>query len=198
MNMVNNGGLSKVFVLLAVNCVLHVQSVNANEWQDDYVSKPGFSEFSLPSGSTRYQNNIETRQWASGSSFNEENRIRYIPAVSKNPWKPVRSSFYKKTFGAKRPWGNVPDRKPAASNMKHHDQRFKQWINQQDSSYRNDAYAQPALPFSGAYGYPGLGYNSPLITPPIYPGSILSSGGYGLYPGRAHPYTGLFARPGLW
>lgn len=194
MNMVNNGGLNKVFVLLLVNCALHIQSVNAKEWQDNYVSKSGFSEFSLPLSSTRYQNNTEARQWGSGSSFNEENRVRYSPAVSKNPWKPVRSSFHKKSFGSKRPWGNVPDRKPAASNMKLHDQRFKQWINLQGSLYRNDAYGQSELPFSDAYGYSGLGYNSPLI----YPRSIFNSGGYGLYPRGSYPDAGLFTRPVLW
>ena len=197
MNIVNNSDLSKALILLAAYCALHVQPVYANdvnEWQNNYVSKSGFSEFSPPSRSARYQNNIEGKEWASGSSFNEDNRVRYTPATSKNPWKPIRSSSHKKTFGGKRPWGNVPDRKPVASNMKLHDQRFKQWINQQGASYRNYGYGRS----SGSYGDPGLGYNRPLITPSIYPGSILNSGGYGLYPGGSSPYTGLFTSPGFW
>ena len=183
MNTINNIGLSKTLILLLVSCVFSVASVNANDWQEGYDSKLGFSEFSPPSGSAQFKKNLKGRQWVSGRSFNEQNKVRYSPRVSKNPWKPIRSSFHKKTFGGKRPWGNVPDRKPEASNMKLHDQRFKQWIGQRDLSYRNNAYS-----------YSGLGYSNPLITPPIYPGAILNSGRYG----RVNPYTGLFNAPRFW
>ena len=194
MNTINKTGLSKVHVLLLVSCVFSVTSVNANDWQEGYDSKLGFSEFSPPSGTLHFKKNIKDRQWVSGRSFNEQNKVRYSPRVSKNPWKPLRSSFRKETFGGKRPWGNVPDRKPESSNMKLHDLRFKKWIEQQDLSYRNNPYGRSGQPFSGAYGYPGLGYSNPLITPPIYPGAILNSGRYG----RVTPYTGLFNAPGFW
>ena len=191
MNIVTNNYLSKGLILLAVNCVLSVQSVNANdtnEWQNDYVSKSGFSEFSPPSASERYSSDIGSKQWASGSSFNEENRVRYTPSASKNPWKPVRSS-YKKTFGGKRPWGNVPDRKPKTSNMKLHDQRFKQWINQRDSSYRS--FSALSDPLSN-YGYPGSMYNDPLITPSIYPGPMFG------YSGQRYPRPGFLPGSRFW
>ena len=189
MNIVNNSGLSKYFVFLAVTCAFHVQLVSANEWQDDYISKSGFSGFNQSSASARYKDDIGNRQWASGSSFNEENRVRYRPATSRNPWKPVNHSFNKKTFGAKRPWGNVPDRKPSVSNMKFHDQRFKQWINQKDlSSYDLSAYRTPLLNyeqsplfFPGDYSGFGSIYNNPLM-----------------YPGQRYSYTGLPGRPWNW
>ncbi|MCK5262974.1 MAG: hypothetical protein KAJ92_04775 [Gammaproteobacteria bacterium] len=191
MSMINSRGLGKGLILLVVNCVLPGQSVNANEWQEDYVPKSGFSDFSPPSVSSRYKD-TEDRRWASGSTFNAENRVRYTPKSSRNPWKPIKSSFSKKTFGSKRPWGNVPDRKPPASNMKLHDQRFKRWISQRDSSYRN--FSALTNPLSN-YGYPGSMYNDPLITPSIYPGSVFNGAGY---LGQRYPFTGLPTGPMFW
>ncbi|MDH3343318.1 MAG: hypothetical protein OEM07_06315 [Gammaproteobacteria bacterium] len=190
MNMVKSRQLGKCLVLLAVNCVLYSHAVNANDWQADKAFKPGFSEFSPPSsGSTKFRNKYDSREWESGRSFNEENKVRYAPSASKNPWKPLRTSFSKKTFGGKRPWGNVPDRKPPASNMKLQDQRFKQWISQRDSSYRNfSAYSDP---FSN-FGYSSLMYNDPLITPSVYPGSVLG------YPGGRYPYGGFLPGSRFW
>lgn len=199
MNIINNSYLRKGLILLVVNCALCAQSINATEWQDGIKSKLGFSDFTPPPPPPSSFTNYEDKKWTSGSSFNEENKVRYSPVTSKNPWKPVSSVRYKKSFASQRPWGNVPERKPKNKNsMKFYDQRFKQWSHQQNPSYAAHAYGQSALPFSGAYGYPGMAYNSPLITPSIYPGSIMSTGGYGLYSGRSYPYAGALTRPGLW
>lgn len=201
MNIVNNRYLKHGLMLLIVNCSFGAQSINATEWQKDSKLKLGFSDFTPPSASgvAKYKNNFENGRWSSGSSFNEENKVRYSPVASKNPWKPVKSKRYKKTFSAQRPWGNVPDRKSKnKNNMKLYDQRFKQWSHQQNSSYLNNSYGQSALPFSGAYGYPELAYNSPRITPWGRPGINVNSARYGLYPGAAYPSAGLFSRPGFW
>ena len=199
MGIVNKNYLRAGIILLVVNSVVCAPSINAAEWQDGFKSKLGFSDFTPPPSTAKYQNKNGEKQWASGSSFNEENKVRYSPVSSKNPWKPVKSVRYKKTFASQRPWGNVPDRKPKNKNsMKFYDQRFKQWSHQQGSFQRNNTYGQLGLPFSGAYGYPISGYNNPLITPSIYPGSILGLGGYGVYPGGLNPYAGPFARPNPW
>lgn len=199
MNIVNNSRLSKVIILLLVNCGLYVQTINAEEWQAGFVTKSSFSDFSPPANVSEYQNNLVQKQWGNGRSFNEENKVRYSPVTTKNPWKPVKSSHQNKAFASQRPWGNVPERKPGNKNsMKFHDERFKQWSHQQDSFYRNSANEQSSLLFPGAYAYPGTGYGAPLMMPSIYPGSILNTGGYGFYPGRALPYTGLYSRPGFW
>lgn len=199
MNRINKSYLKARVILLAVNCVVCAPSINAAEWQDGFKSKLGFSDFTPPPSSAKYQNKNGGKQWASGSSFNEENKVRYSPVSSKNPWKAVKSINYKKSFSSQRPWGNVPDKKPKNKNsMKFYDQRFKQWSHQQGSSQRNNPYGQLGLPFSGAYGYPVSGYNNPLITPSIYSRSILGLGGYGLYPGGLNPYAGALTRPGLW
>jgi hypothetical protein len=207
MNIVNNSCLRKVLILLLVNSGLYIQSVNAAEWRDGFKSKSGFSEFSPPADTSVYRNNGDEKQWGSGRSFNEENKVRYSPVTSKNPWKAVKSSSYKKTFASQRPWGNVPDRKPTnKNNMKLHDQRFKQWSHQNDSSYRNNfvsadpftAYGRSPLPYSNAYGYPASMYNRSLITPSLYPGSLSNGLGYGGYSGGSYPYTGLLARPRSW
>ena len=192
MDIINRSCLSKALVLLAVNCVLHTQSVVANEWRGDYVSKPGFSEFSPPADSGKYRDKSEDKQWASGSSFNTENRVRYTPRTSTNPWKAHRSSFTNTTITGKRPWGNVPDRKPPASNMKLHDQRFKQWLNRSDSTYRN--FSALNNPLSG-FASPGMMYSDPLITPSIYPGSLHNGSGY---PGLRYPNTGFLPRARFW
>jgi len=199
MNIVNGSCLSKVFVLLLVNGALCVGSANAAGWQESLETKSSFSEFSPPTSASEYRSNIEEKPWASGRTFNEENKVRYSPVTTKNPWKAVKSTYSKKSFSSQRPWGKIPDRKPTnKNNMKLHDQRFKQWSHQQDSFYRNNAYGQSPLPFSGVYGYPGLGRGNPLITPSIYPGSILNNGGYGLYPAGGYPFAGLLSGPRFW
>ncbi|MDH5387127.1 MAG: hypothetical protein OEY06_01615 [Gammaproteobacteria bacterium] len=195
MGRVNKSYLRAGVILLVVNSAVCAPSINAAEWrgQDNIKSKLGFSDFIPPPGTDKYQNRNREKQWASGSSFNEENKVRYSPVSSKNPWKVVKSVNYKKNFASQRPWGNVPDRKPKNKNsMKFYDQRFKQWSHQQSSSQRNNAYGQLGLPFSGGDLIPG--YNNPLITPPIYSGY----GGYGLYPRGLGPYSGALSRPGLW
>ena len=205
MSAVNNRCLKKWLILLAMNSALFTLSANANEWRDTYEAQTGFSDFSPPKSFSGSNNNDDQKEWASGRSFNQGNKVRYSPRVSKNPWKLTSSSHYKKTFGSKRPWGNIPDKKPKTSNMRLHDERFKQWSRRQDSSFRNIAgHSNPLmtgglfpLSYSG-YGYSGSIYNSPLITPSIYPGQMLSPLGNGLGSIGAYPYTGLFARPGLW
>ena len=194
MSTINNSGLSKYFIFLTVSCVIQLQSVNANEWQGGHASQSGFPEFNQPSDFARHKSKAGNRQWASGSSFNEENRVRYRTVTSRNPWKPANYSFNKKTFGGKkRPWGNVPDRKPSVSNMKFHDQRFKQWIKQKSlSSYDLSPYGssllnheQSPLFFPDDYRSVGSIYNNPLIMPLMYPG-------------QRYLYTGLPGRPWNW
>ena len=199
---------SKVYLaVLAIVCVLYVPLINASEWWDSAEAQSGFSGFAPPVDFSEYSDDKGKKQWRSGSSFNESNKVRYLPVTSKNPWKPVNSLHYKKTFGSRRPWGNIPDRKPSkVNNMKFHDQRFKQWSHQLDSSYRNSMmmsdpltnYAGSSMPFVGGYGLPGSIYNRPLITPGIYPGGLLSPVAYGAYPGALMPYSGLSARPWGW
>lgn len=193
--MVNNSYLRKCPMLLAVYCVLSVQAVNAAEWLDSYESKSGFSEFAPPSSFSGYRDDNDEKDWSSGRSFNQEYKVRYSPRVSKNPWKPVKSSSYKKTFGGQRPWGNVPERKPRNNNMKLHDQRFTQWLNRRDPLLRN--HIGRADPLMG-HGYPGSIYGSPLITPALYSGSLLDPLRLGGYPGGLYPYSGLSGGRGFW
>ena len=204
MSAVNNRCLKKWLILLAINSVLFAQAVNANEWRDTFETQSGFSDFSPPKSFSN-SNNDNQKEWASGRSFNQDNKVRYSPRTSKNPWKASSSSRYKKKFGSKRPWGNVPDKKPKTSNMRLHDERFKQWSHRQNPSYLNNSGlsnplmtgGQFPLSYSG-YGYPGSIYNSPLITPSMHPGLMLNPLGYGIGSIGANPYTGLFSRPGLW
>lgn len=195
MSIVNNKYLKKCFTLLAVNCALSAQIVNATDWQDDFETQSGFSEFAPPAKFSSYGESSDNKQWESGRSFNKENNVRYSPRTSKNPWKPANSSYYKQTFSGQRPWGNVPERKPPTSNMKFHDQRFKQWLQHRNPVPRT--LTGSADPFT-AYGYPGSIYGSPLITPSIYSELLFSPVGYGGYPGGGHPYSGLSGRPWLW
>ncbi|MDH5611072.1 MAG: hypothetical protein OEY66_01265 [Gammaproteobacteria bacterium] len=207
MNIADNSYLNKILILLLVNSGLYLQPVSATEWKEDFVSKSSFSDFSPPSVDPDFRNSVGEKQWGSGRSFNEDNKVRYSPVTTKNPWKAVKSTYSKKTFSGQRPWGNIPDRKPSnKNNMKLHDQRFKQWSHQNDSSYRNNfvsadpftAYGRSLLPLGGAYGYPGTMHHNPLITPSIYPGLISNGLGYGGYPGGSYPYTGLLSRPRFW
>lgn len=193
-------------IALSVGTAVFAQSINANEWRDSDDSRAGFSGFAPPSNLS-YRNDDDDKQWGSGRTFNEENKVRYSPKVSKNPWKPIKSSHYKKTFSGQRPWGNVPDRKPSkTTNMKLHDQRFKEWIARRDSYGRGNAMLADPLAGYGrlspllddAYGYPAGLYSSPLLTPAIHPGLLLNTGGYGLYPGALYPYSGLTGRPWIW
>lgn len=199
---------SKIYLtVLAVSSALYTHSINAAEWWDSVESQSGFSEFAPPVAFSEYGDNKDKKQWRSGRSFNDEDKARYLPVTSRNPWKPVGSQHYKKSFSSRRPWGNVPDRKPTRNNnMRLHDQRFKQWARQMDSSYQNNNmqsdpfmnYGRPAYPFAGGYGYPGLINNSALITPEIYPGGISNRPGYGVYPAAFNPYSGLSAAPWSW
>ncbi|MDH5473892.1 MAG: hypothetical protein OEY87_08005 [Gammaproteobacteria bacterium] len=209
MNIINKRYSRPLLILVTVNCVLFTQTTKATEWWDSVESQSGFSEFAPPSSLSEYNinNNKGKTQWRSGSSFNDDNKVRYLPVTSKNPWKPVKTSHYKKSFSGQRPWGNVPDKRPGnTSNMKLHDQRFKQWSHQLDSSFQQRliasdpmaSYDRYSFPFVNGYGYPGSIYKSPLITPPIHPGLLANTAGYGLYPGGLYPYTGLSTRPWLW
>ena len=188
--------------LVAVNCLLYTQLIHATEWPDYSYPQTGFSEFAPPSTFHEYSDNDTKKQWRSGSSFNDANKVRYLPVTTKNPWKPVSSMHYKKSFSSQRPWGNVPDRKPPrVSNMKFHDQRFKQWSRQLDASYLNNIilsdplgpYGSATLPFNNGYAYPGAIYHNPLITPVMYPRGILPVTRYGVL-----PYTGLSTSPWRW
>lgn len=197
MGIVNKNNLRAGLVLIVVNGIFCAASVSAAEWQSDFKAKSGFSDFTPPPSNEKYQNNYELKQWASGSSFNEDNKVRFSPVISKNPWKPVKAVRYKKTFASQRPWGNVPARKPKnKNNMKFYDQQFKQWSHRQGSQNQNDIYSQTAQPFTGAYGYPFASYNSPAFAPSIYSGSNINR--YGNYPGGLNPYAGSFARPNPW
>ncbi|MES0326897.1 MAG: hypothetical protein ABUK13_01785, partial [Gammaproteobacteria bacterium] len=102
MGIVNKNYLRAGLILFVVNGVFCAESVTAAEWQNDFKAKTGFSDFTPPPGNGKYQNNYEQKQWASGSSFNEDNRVRFSPVISKNPWKPVKSVRYKKTFASQR------------------------------------------------------------------------------------------------
>ena len=206
MNTVNKFYTKKCLALLAINCVLFVTPVNATEWWDSSDQQTGFSGFAPPAEFNRYETQESSKKWRSGSSFNETDKVRYLPVTTKNPWKPVNSMHYKKTFGSQRPWGNVPDRRRlTTNNMKFHDQRFKQWSRTLDASYHNNfnspdpfnSYSRSTFPFVNGYGFPGSMYSSPLITPSVYPGHILNARSYGAYPGNFYP-AGLSTRPWGW
>ena len=203
MNIMNDRTLQTCLTLIVVNCISYASHVSANEWWDGGDVQSGFSDFAPPTElheeRTKYNKN-----WRSGSSFNQTNKVRYMPVTSRNPWKPVSKMHYKKSFGGQRPWGNVPDRKPPKSNnMKYHDQRFKQWSRKQDAAYHNNfasssdpfnSFGRSSFPYANGYGFPGAMYSSPLITPSIYPGYISGPRGYGAYPGNYNRYSGNFNR----
>jgi len=209
MNIVNNRHLNKGFTLLVICSVLQIQSVSAAEWWKDFEAQSGFSGFAPPTSFSDHNHDKEKKEWRSGSSFNEQQKARYVPvsAAVRNPWKPVKSSHYKTTFSSQRPWGNVPERKPPkANNMKFHDQRFKQWSHKQDSSYLNNfrnsdssrMYSGSSLPFMNNFGYPGSRYGNPLITPGINRGGFINPVAYGMNPYAFNPYSGLSNRPWNW
>lgn len=204
--------------ILVVCTAVYTQPVSASEWWKSFEQQSGFSEFAPPSLYSENKHQRDDKQWRSGSSFNKQNKQRYAPVMTKkNPWKPVSSMHYKKSFSSQRPWGNVPDRKPThANNMKFHDQRFKRWSHQQDAYYHDNFrftnpsmnYAQPSLPFVTNYGFPGSMYNAPLITPGSYSRDNFSRGiltrrmfnapGYGIQPVAFNPYTASVNRPWNW
>ena len=201
---------SSVFIISSIVCA---SPVTAAEWWNTDGQQSGFSEFAPPVGfspysdSNPYDENKENKQWRSGSSFNEDSKVVYVPVTTKNPWKANNTSKFKQSFSGRRPWGNVPERKPPnTSNMKFHDQRFKQWSHQLDLSYKNDLmmsdplinYGNSSLPFTGGYGLPGSIYNSPLITPALYPIGLLHRTPYGMYPGGFNPYSRLLSMPWSW
>jgi hypothetical protein len=214
MNKSRNGYSSKGFTLLVIFGVLQVQSVNATEWWKSFEVQPGFSGFAPPTSFSGHNNNKVNdkkinKEWRSGSSFNEVNKVRYAPTTikSRNPWKFVKSSHYKKTFNSQRPWGKVPERKPSkTNNMKFHDQKFKQWSHKMDASYHNNfrysdspmMHSGSSLPFMNTYRHPGAMYGSPLITPGIYRGGIINPVAYGMYPPVFNPNSGLPNRPWNW
>lgn len=194
--------VNKVFVLLAVSSVFSAQLVSASEWRGDVEQQTGFSDFAPPKTFSGFQGSAGGKEWGNGTSFNVENKVRYSPSVSRNPWKPTNSLHYKKSFSSKRPWGNLPEKKPKNTNMKLHDQRFKQWSHRQDPSFRDRSMLLNTYSSSG-YGNRNSLYRSPLITPAIHPRQILNPLGYGAYPGLSYPGigypgAGLSPRPWTW
>ncbi len=198
--------LRKIVLLLSINGFFYAQIINATEWQSGFEPRSGFSGYSSPSDFSRYRDNNEEKPWSNGKSFNDENRVRYSPAISKNPWKPVASPYYKKSFTSQRPWGNVPDRKRTSRNsMQFYDQRFKLWSHQQETSKYNGAYVGPLtsygrspVPYANLYGQPGPIYSNGLIAPSIYPAIISDPLRYGGYTGRSFPNAGLLSGPLFW
>ena len=209
MNSVNNKPLNKSFNLLVICSLFQIPSVGATEWWKEFEAQAGFSGFAPPSSLSQKNHPKEKKEWRSGSSFNKQQKARFIQvsATAKNPWKPVKSSYYKTGFSGQRPWGNVPKRKPPkTSNMKFHDERFKQWSHKVDSSYHNNfrrsdpsmMYGGSSLPFMNTYGYPGSGYGSPLITPGLYRGGFMNPAAFGMNPYSFNPNSGLSNRPWSW
>lgn len=206
MGVVSHRYLRNIILLLSINGGLYAQSTVAVEWQGDFEPKSGYSGYTSTSDFSKYRNSDAEKPWSNGRSFNDENKVRYSAATSKNPWKPVNSPYYKKSFGDQRPWGNVPDRKrPNKNSMKFYDQRFKQWSHQRNIAGYNSASAIPFAPLgrspippANLYGQPGSIYSSPFTAPLIHPGMILNPAGYGGYAGRSYPNAGLLSGPWLW
>jgi len=221
MNIETNRNLKASLSILVTLASLFVQPVSANDWMSSLEDKNGFSEFAPPARFKHDQNHKQKNEkfeWRSGTSFKEFNKERYVNSrVARNPWKPVKTYSKKQSFGGQRPWGNVPEKKPGKStNMRLHDQRFKQWVHQMDSSFNHRAmlsasglgYRNHLLPFVGNHGYPGSFNNDPLINPVSYTGNTLPGGfvpfgsnmpiGYGSYPGLYFPFSGFSNRPGFW
>lgn len=208
MSILNNNYSQHSTLILATISMLYVLPVSAADWWDNFESQTGFSEFAPPSSLSGHDHDDDHRRWQSGSSFNESNKVRHLPVSRiKNPWKPLRNSRYKKSFSSQRPWGNVPERKRSKShNMRFHDDRFKKWSHQIDSSYHNnfmtsgalDQYDNYSLPFITNYGFPGSIYNSPLITPALFPGGHYSPYGIAGYPVGLNPYSIYPGRRWMW
>ena len=178
-------------VLVALGSLV-IQPAYANDWWKTLEDKNGFSEFSPPVRFTNeHKHNKAKVEWRSGSSFKEFNKDKYVNSrVPRNPWKPVKVYGKKQSFNGQRPWGNVPERKRnTVNNMRFHDQRFKKWISQMDTSYRqNPMFAGSRFTDSRfAYGnnLPGgfvpFGVNNPV--------------GYGAYQNLYYPNSGFSNRP---
>ena len=221
MNTVTNKCLKKPLSVLVTLSSLLVQPVYSNDWSNTFEEKNGFSEFAPPAR-FKHDNNHKQKgqkfEWRSGSSFKAFNKERFVSSrAARNPWKPVKTYSKKQSFGGQRPWGNIPEKKPGKfTNMRLHDQRFKRWVSQRDSSFNTNAllstngigYGNHLSPFVGNYGYPGYMVNDPLINPASYSGNTLPGGfvpfgsnmpiGYGSYPGLYFPFSGLTNRPGFW
>ena len=210
MKILNSSPTEKYLVIFSICSLVLAGPVTASDWWSslESESQAGFSAFSPPSSFTDYSRDKEKIDWRSGSSFNNTSQIRYVPVVTKrNPWKAATSSNIKKSFSSNRPWGKLPERRPVAVNsMRFHDQRFKRWSHQMESSYHdNFYYARPRasygladLPFATNYGFPGSVYNSPLITPALYSGGIVDPLRYGIYPSLYRPYAGFPTRTWGW
>lgn len=211
MAMTNYIKLIRCFAVLAIGIIFYSSVVNAGESFNDVVPKMGFSGFAPPVTFSDNADTNENKYWRSGSSFHELNKFHYAPPeTSVNPWRPVAVMSYNKSFGGRRPWGNVPDVRPVnTNNTKLYDQQFKQWIHQQGlpserSLIVSDPFNSYALP---TYSFPGSGYIDPLMTPSFYPGPMYSSPGPGyinplitpsIYPITYYPYRNLFTRPWGW
>ncbi len=190
---------NKAILLIIVSLAFIVMPAHANEWMDGYDTPPGFSEFAPPSTYNKNNNSREKFQWRSGSSFKDNVEFKYLPPVkTRNPWKAPKSKYSNKSFSSYRPWGKVPEKRPERiTSMRFHDERFKRWSHQVDSSYHNNfsfinvnsMYDRSSLPFITNYGFPGSVYNSPLIRPGLYPMSRLNPYVYSVYPGGLYPYS---------
>lgn len=182
--------------------------IHANEWWDSYETPPGFSEFAPPSSSKTYSTEKDKFKWRSGSSFKDSNKLKYLPPVkARNPWKSPVSKYSKQSFSSSRPWGRLPEKRPQrVTSMRFHDQRFIRWSHDIDSSYHNNflfanqnsVYDRSSLPFVTNYGFPGSLYNSPLITPGLYPISRYNPISYGAYPGVMRPYSNMPLNAWRW
>lgn len=128
------------------------------------------------------------------SSYNRSRRASSRHA-NRNPWKPVKSRYGKKAFSSNRPWGKLPEQKPLKhNNMRLHDQRFKQWINQQTNSYQpqirgvnsNYNYGFDPISVPSGYAYSNAIQNNSLINP-----GLINSRPYSNYqsPGGFVPFT---------
>jgi len=180
------------------------------------------------------------QHWRSGSSFNDMNMFSYskphekhsyenrprarasqsrsnrasVSHANRNPWKPIKTRYGKQSFSSNRPWGKLPEQKPAKrNNMRFHDQRFKQWLNQQN----HQNYAFDSLHVPAGFTYSNALYNSSMINPVLfnseaYPGYQLPGGfvpfsanspgfyntGNGYYPVHYYPYSGVNNQPWAW
>ena len=152
----------------------------------------------------RYDHKKHKDNWRSGSSLNEFNVKNYIqshnakyheggaydykqfakqnnhhsPNIRINPWKLVKPGIARQSFKSTRPWGKLPERKPASrNNMRLHDQRFKHWVNKIDDRYKPYLPGQGAAMYYNHYQYPATalsGVPSPGIHRNAYEELIMS------------------------
>lgn len=135
------------------------------------------------------------------ASYNHSKRLNSRD-YKRNPWKPVKSRYGKQTFSSNRPWGKLPEQKPLKNNnMRLHDLRFKQWLNQQNNTYQPQAimansslnYGVDPLHVPAGYAYSNSMQNNSLINP-----AFINSRPYSNYqtPGGFVPFTAN--RPGYY